>query len=187
MVIGRHAIRAGRLLAMLLAVAAPWTAANAAGDDFGRFLDVAKGYCVTAPARSCVNRLWPFADRNRDGALDLGEVQALEKDAGAWAQTVDRKRNDPERDTTLIVLMVLKQTGVPKVFDSFDADRDGALTPAELFADFRLDKRPFAKLAADPSAVNWASFGNRFGPIGTLLASLLRPAPRRSQTAPPQH
>ena len=87
---------------------------------------------------------------------------------------------------TLVVLMVLKQTGLPKLFDSFDADGDGALTRAELFADFRFDKRPFAKLAADPSAVDWATFGKRFGPIGALLASLLRPAPRRSQTAPPR-
>ena len=186
MVVGRHAIQAGRLLAAMLAVALPWAAANAAGDGFARFLDVAKAYCATAPAQSCVDRLWPFADRNRDGVLDLGEVQALEKDAGAWAQTVDRKRKDPERDTTLVVLMVLKQTGLPKLFDSFDADGDGALTRAELFADFRFDKRPFAKLAADPSAVDWATFGKRFGPIGALLASLLRPAPPRSQTAPPR-
>jgi len=171
---------------MLSLVAVPWAAADAAGEGFARFLDMAKGYCITAPARSCVDRLWPFADRNRDGVLDLGEVQALETDAGAWARTVDRSRKDPERDTTLVVLMVLRQTGLPKVFDGFDADRDGALTRAELFADFRFDKRPFARLAADPSAVDWVTFGNRFGPIGALLASMMRPAPRQGPPATPQ-
>jgi hypothetical protein len=176
------------LVAWVLAVlpVAASGASNTAGTgkDFGHFLTVAKRYCATAPARSCIDRLWPVADRNRDGVLELGEVQALDDDARVWAQTVDRSRRDPERDTTLVVLMVLKQAGLPQVFDRFDTDHDGALTPAELFADFKFDKRPFPKIVGDPSAVDWVTLGNRFGPIGTLLASLLDPKPPRHQPAP---
>lgn len=175
-----------RLAAIALALAgAAVVPAHAAGEGFGRFLDAARGHCATAPAPACIDRLWPYADGNRDGVLTLAEVQRLEKDAAAWAQTVDRTRKDPERDTTLMVLMVLKQAQLPRAFDGFDSDRDGVLTRDELFADFKFDNRPFARLAADPEAVNWTSFGNRFGPIGVLLASLMRPAPPKSQPRAP--
>lgn len=181
MTIGRFVNRLGWLFAVL-AIATPWTSANAAGTEFARFLATAKRYCAEAPAQACIDRLWPIADRNRDGVLELGEVQALDEDALAWAKTVDRSHRDRERDTTLMVLAVLNQAGLTKVFDSFDSNHDGVVTRAELFADFRFDKRPFRKLVLDPAAVDWHSFGHHFGPIGMLLASLLPAPPPRQAT-----
>lgn len=186
MAIGRYLVLAGGLAAAL-ATAMPVLAASAQdGNGFERFYGIAKAYCAKAPAKSCIDRLWRIADANRDGVLNLAEVQALDAQARFWAQSGDGSRPSRERNTTLVVLMVLKQAGLPQVFDRFDTDRDGTLTRAELFADFKFDKRPFPKLVADRSAVNWDRLGPRFGPIGTLLASLVKPAPEPHEAPPPR-
>ena len=77
-----------------------------------------------------------------------------------------------------IAIAAIDSAGLDSVFAGFDANRDGGIDRAELFADFRLDQRPFAEIVADPAAVDWQRFAGRFGETGRLFLPLLLNAGR---------
>jgi len=147
------------------------------GDEFAQFIGTAKSFCPTTSSIACVERLWPLADRNGDGGIQLSEATELSRAADAWSGQVDREGKDEERDVVLLALMIVKASGLPTIFSGFDADADGRLTREELLADFRLDHRPFGEIVADSEAVDWARFARRFG----LMGAFVTPAPEASQ------
>lgn len=151
-------------------------AARASEVLFGRFFDTATSYCRTAPAPDCVGRLWPIVDHNRDGVLAIGEVEAVFRSAHSWAGRPTGSPNAIERNVAVVSLMVLRYAGLRTVFGNFDADGNGVLTRAEVFGDFRMDGRPFAKLVADKDAVDWHAFAGKFGKAGVLIRDILPPA-----------
>lgn len=150
------------------AFAGPPARADSAA-EFADFLATARSYCPRAPAPACVDRLWLFVDRDRDGAIQLAEAETMQRAAQGWSEAVERQGKDEERDVALLALLVVKGVGLPQIFAGFDGNADGGLTRAELLADFRLDQRPFGAIVADREAVDWPSFAARFGALGGLL------------------
>jgi len=158
-------------LALIALVSSPSLATS--GNYFATFIGTAKTFCPKAPAIACVERLWPFADQNQDGAIQLTEAEALYQAADLWSSNVDRKVKDQDRDVTLLALLVIQSSGLKTIFAAFDSDADGGITREELLADFRLDGRPFGELVKDSEAVDWSGFASRFGVMGSLMT----PAP----------
>ena len=149
-----------------------------AQESFAGFIIGLRDVCSQQPARSCTGRVSAFLDSDNDNRITLQEVQAVR----AAAQTTVRDKasglNGAERTSVWVGLLALPTANIATVFANFDSDRDGSLSEAELFADFRLDQRPLAKIVADPDSVNWTALATRFGEIGLFLLKLL-PANRR--------
>lgn len=172
-------IAAGVLMAIAATGLLRDGSARASEELFGRFFATATSHCRKAAAPACVDRLWPIADRNRDGVLRFEEVETLYRSAEKWAARGDAAPRGLERNVALVSLMVLKYAGLKNVFGNFDADGDGTLTRGEVFGDFRMDGRPFGKLVADAGAVDWRSFMGKLGKAGALIRDLLPPSHRK--------
>jgi hypothetical protein len=129
--------------------------------------------CASAPAAVCADRAAALFDGNRDGGVSRDELAAAQQRLRGEAQAKESVLNDQERLLVAVALAALDRAGPETVFAGFDANGDGRLDRAELFADFRLDKRPFATLVGDPKAVDWQRFAGRFGETGKLFLALL--------------
>lgn len=153
-----------------------WVSSPALADSgayFSTFIHAAKAFCSKEPATACIGHLWPFADQNQDGTIQLQEAEVLYQAANQWSSKVDREGEDQDRDVTLLALLVIQSSGLKTIFSGFDANADGDITREELLADFRLDGRPFGELVNDSDAVDWSGFASRFGVMGSLMT----PAP----------
>ena len=150
-----------------------------AQDSFASFIVGLRDVCAQQPSRTCTRRVSSFLDRDNDDRVSLQEVETVR----AQAQSTARDRNSAisgiERTSISIGLLALPRANLPAVFANFDTDRDGGLSEDELFADFRLDQRPLARIVADPNGVDWTAFAMRFGEVGLFLLKLL-PASRRN-------
>lgn len=150
-----------------------------AADTFGAFISELRPVCARGAASDCVDAVNRFLDADANGRIELGELEGVRGLAYRAVQNKSSGLNVIERNLTAVALMVMKYAGLPQVFGNFDTDGDGALSKAELFADFRIDHRPFAKIVKDPRAVDWKSFAGRFGKVGYLITDLLPPSHRR--------
>jgi Ca2+-binding EF-hand superfamily protein len=161
-----------RLIGLVIALAAGGPAAAGAA-DFDSFVGRIGGYCMSAASRACYARAFEFADRNRDGHLDLAEARAFHAALQSWA-IANRDRLAPaDRQALFTGLLIVQIVGLPALFASYDTDQDGRLTPAELAADVRLDGRPLPVLARDPDAVDWPRLRSRLGVAGALLGGIV--------------
>ncbi|MDH3239465.1 MAG: hypothetical protein OEO83_02245 [Alphaproteobacteria bacterium] len=163
-------------VALLLAGAAgeAW-----AGDPFGAFIKALRPTCARAPSADCASAVAAYLDTNGNGRVEFGELQRALAQAGRSVGDKGSALNGIERNLTVVALMAVRYAGAAEVFANFDANRDGSLSTAELFADFRIDRRPFGQIVKDPKAVDWKRFAGRFGKVGFLITDLLPPSHRR--------
>jgi hypothetical protein len=164
-----------RSIAALVALAATAGAAMAA-PDFDAQLRELGGLCLTGSSARCYARAFAAADRDGDGRLALSEAEALRQDLQAWSTAHLAELAPADRNGLLLALLAVQLTGVAALFNGFDTDRDGYLSPEELSADVNLDDRPVAVLIRDPAAVDWQRLLGRLGAASGLLEGVA-PAP----------
>ena len=128
--------------------------------------------CMRAPARQCVDLGFAYADRNRDQRLSLPETRAVHDEVNAWARDNAPKLPPVERQRLVTGLLVIQTVGPDALFESYDTNRDGALTKEEALADIRLDQRPLPQVLSDPNAVDWRRLTDRAGMAAPLLKRL---------------
>lgn len=136
--------------------------------------------CAAAPSTVCASRAAALLDADGDGGVTREEMTAGVHRMRVEAQSNASTLNESERLMIAIAVAALDRAGPLEVFGRFDANRDGRVDRAEMFADFRLDQRPFDKLVADPQAVDWPAFTARFGETGKLFLPLLLAAGEKS-------
>jgi hypothetical protein len=113
---------------------------------FDRFVTASSPICLHQPARRCVDSGFSFADRNRDGRLSLAEVQAVRADLDRWLAWRGPKLQPRERGAVMFGATLVDAAGLDRLFDSYDSNRDGAVSKPELLADVRLDERPLGEV-----------------------------------------
>ena len=173
-------MRKTQIIALLL-VPTLAAAAARASVPFDTFVVGLRSTCAKAPSTHCARAIGDWLDADRDGGAALTEVERARDRAQRSARDEASSLNSTERTLTTVSLMVLQHAGLPEVFANFDGDRNGRLSQAELFADFRLDHRPFKDIVNDPAAVDWESFAARFGKVGFLITDLLPPSHRKQR------
>jgi hypothetical protein len=141
---------------------------------FGDFVVGLRPVCTKAPSSDCAGAIGAYLDSNANGGVELAEIEGAQDRARRAARDEESSLNSAERSMIAVALMVFKHAGLRKVFTNFDAD--GRLSQAELFADFRLDQRPFKDVIADRDGVDWKRFAARFGTVGFLITDLLPPS-----------
>lgn len=151
---------------------------------FDSFMTQSNPVCQKQSSHRCVDIGWRFADRDRDGTLTLQEVQAVRADMGEWLLWKGGAVPPRERANVAMGLMVVDSAGLPAVFTSYDANGDGRLTKAELFADVRLDDRPLGQVLSDEKSVDRQRFAQRLGPMSKLAEALMQPRPPGTSPAP---
>ncbi len=130
--------------------------------------------CPTAPAAACLAAAFAFLDADGDGRVVAGELRAAETGGREWLARNGKRLPPADRALLASLLLAAQATAPETVIEAYDTDGDGALTPAELFADIRTDGRPLGRLLRDPEAVDWEAMGRRFGWVaGILRAAVL--------------
>jgi hypothetical protein len=173
---GHHGamVRLRFLILVSVALSLPGAAGGAsAADPFGAFVKSLRPTCARAPSADCVSAVSAYLDANGNGRVEYSELQRALTQAGKAVGDKGSALNGIERNLIAVALLALRYAGPAQVFANFDADRDGGLSTEELFADFRIDRRPFGKIVKDPKAVNWKRFAGRFGKVGYLITDLL--------------
>ncbi len=170
----RTRLRRCCLLPLLLAASPAGAAAPGAQPTLERFLETGVPFCSKAPAVECVDRGFDFADRDRSGRLSLPEARTTQAEVNRWTKANARRLPEQEREKLVMGLLLLQTVGPERLFESYDADRDGELTREELTADIRLDKRPLPEILTDPGSIDWDALTARAGEAAPLLRRLFQ-------------
>ncbi|MDH3703590.1 MAG: hypothetical protein OEU46_20010, partial [Alphaproteobacteria bacterium] len=165
-----------RFIASILLSIFAGTVVAQAGIPFDTFVVGLRPVCATSPSPDCASAIGSFLDSNANGGVEIAEVKRARDRAKRSVRNNNSSLNSIERSMISVALMVFQHAGIRKVFANFDTDADGSLSQSELFADFRLDQRPFKDVIADPKGVDWKSFAARFGKVGFLITDLLPPS-----------
>lgn len=129
--------------------------------------------CDGGSSQICSEAVYGFLDGNRDSRVTLDEVRATQTRATTAVQDRENSLTADERVLFGLALIGIKSAGAAQVFKNFDSNDDDGLSHRELFADVKLDTRPFAVLANDPEAVDWQTLAGRFGKFGQSLVGML--------------
>jgi hypothetical protein len=164
-----------RLFALVCLFLVGLSQAAPAADPYAAFVTGLRSHCAKPPAARCAVAVNRFLDRNFNGRIELLELKQARRRARIALRTKQAPLTALERNLTAVGLMILKYAGIEQVFANFDADGDGGIDSKELFADFRMDRRPFRAIVVDPKAANWKSFAQRFGKVGFLITDLVSP------------
>lgn len=143
------------------------------GSGFESFLRDTESFCRDRPSTECVDRMWRYADDDRDGFWGEKEVEGLHGELRGWFAQHREEFSLRDRAAWTTALALADVIGARGMIDAFDADRDGRVTRDELLADVTLDERPLHEVLADPQAVDRRAFANRFGVFAPLVAALL--------------
>jgi hypothetical protein len=146
-----------------------------AADPFENFIVGLRSTCARAPATSCTTAVSRFLDSDRNGKVEPDELEATSRMATASIGKSDGPLNATERSSVAVALMILKSAGMPQIFAGFDSNGDGGIDRAEMFQDFRIDRRPFGAIVRDRKSVDWSAFARRFGKVGGLINGLVPP------------
>lgn len=166
--------KALRAALLVLAPAMPLFVSTALADAvFEVRVGELRTICGSASSQICSRAVYGFLDDNRDNRLTLDEVQSAQTHATSAVQNRQNGLTADERVLFGLALIGMKSAGAAQVFTNFDTDGDGDLSHGELFADVKLDNRPFAVLANDPDAVDWRKLAGRFGAFGQSLVGML--------------
>lgn len=167
----------GRVAVLLLALAATPAAATqhavtAEALAFDHFLAMTSPVCERQSSVLCVDTAWRAADRDGDRRLSLAEFQSIRDELRAWLTWKGEAVPQAQRRTIQLGLLIVDGIGLPKLLDSYDTDRDGAISRAELLADVSLDARPLGQILLDGAAVDWEALSRRLGPMAGSLTGL---------------
>jgi hypothetical protein len=146
---------------------------------FATLVEEIGALCEAPPATRCSHAIHRFLDGNADGKITFDELDAARGIATQSAQDKDTPLTPEARGLIGLALIGLKSAGAKKVFATFDANGDQSVSHDELFADFHLDSRSFAVVAADENAVAWSSLAGRFGKLGQVLLGMVPGQPAR--------
>lgn len=162
------------LAAVLACLSLPGKAAMSSARDgsVDKFLATSLPVCMRAPAVQCVSQGFGFADVDGDRRLSLTEVKTVQAQVDQWVRTNSSRLPAAERQRLLVGLILVQTVGPEQLFASYDADGDGFLSPEEVTADIRLDKRPLPEILADPAAIDWNSLAARAGDAAPFLKKL---------------
>ncbi len=161
-------------LVPLLVLWLAWPATEARGTpSLDRFLRESGPVCAVAPAGDCLSRLFAFLDADRDRRIVLTELRRARREAGSWLARYRDRLAPFDRNLADGLLWIVDLVGLDSLLAGYDADGDGGLTAAELFADIRPDARPLGELLRDPQAFDWPRLRARFGRVALLLRALL--------------
>lgn len=164
------------LLAGTLALAAAAPAADPSPEAlaFDRFVNASSPLCLNQPAQRCVDAGFAFADGNRDGGLSLAEVQGVRATLDRWLAWRGPKLQPRERGAVMLGAQLIDAAGLDRLFGSYDANGDGAVSKPELLADLRLDERPLGEVLLDEKAVDRQALQRRLGALGPAVDGMLR-------------
>ncbi len=166
-------MKAALVSLLLLWLAWPAAADVGGGQPLDRFLRESGPVCAVAPAGDCLSRLFAFLDADRDRRIVLAELRRARREAGAWLGRYRERLPPLERNLADGLLWTVDLVGLDTLLAGYDADGDGGLTAAELFADIRPDERPLGALLRDPEAFDWPRLRSRFGRAALLLEAIL--------------
>lgn len=138
-----------------------------------RLIENSRTVCETRPAQRCIDAGWAFADADRDGVLDLTEIQRLRRMTEQWVVTKGKSLPPRQQGSIVMGLMLVDSAGLPTLFANYDSNGDGKLTQAELFADVKLDNRPLPWILADRDAVDLQASRRKLGALGPLLDGVI--------------
>ena len=164
------------LIAGTFALAATAPAADPSPEAlaFDRFVNASSPLCLNQPAQRCVDAGFAFADGNRDGKLSLSEVQGVRATLDRWLAWRGPKLQPRERGAVMFGAQLVDAAGLDRLFDSYDANRDGGVSKPELLADVRLDHRPLGEVLLDETAVDRPALQRRLGALGPAVEGMLR-------------
>ena len=170
----RHRLGSPRRLALLGALF--WTTAAAPlprpDADLDRFIKGIGPVCLKAPARTCIDRGFAYADKDRSGTLSLPETEAVYQEVEDWKEANAQTLAPADRQQINSVMTVIDTLGLGTVFNGYDGNGDGQLSKSELLADLKLDGRPLPEILSDPNAINWSNLTARAGMAGPLIKRL---------------
>lgn len=138
-----------------------------------RLIETNRSICETKPAQRCIDAGWAFADANRDGVLELAEIQRVRRLTEQWVLTRGKSLPPRQQGSIVMGLMLVDSAGLPTLFSNYDLNGDGRLTQAELFADVKLDNRPLPWILADRNAVDLQASRRKLGALGPLLDGVI--------------
>ena len=147
---------------------------DAAVQAFEHFIRQTGPLCQSEASTLCVGQGWRFADSSGDGRVSLREMQAVRAALVEWAKWRGDSLRAGERLGIHGGVWLVDTVGLDKLFASFDADGDSALSLAELLADVSLDERPLGAVLLDPEAVDRQAISQRLGQFAPMLEGLLR-------------
>ncbi|HEY4133702.1 MAG TPA: hypothetical protein VGO34_00675 [Alphaproteobacteria bacterium] len=150
-----------------------------------KFMKTSNPVCLKEASTRCVDLGWAAADSDKNGTLSLAEVEQVRDDIAAWNAWKADSLTPRDRASLNMGLWAADRVGLPNLFASYDADGDGKLTKAELFADVKLDQRPIGQVMADEKAVDRKRFASRLGPLQTMAEVLMTPRPPGSPLPAP--
>lgn len=157
-----------------LALAASlWASTAVADTTFESQIAGVRTVCDSASSEACSKAVHKFLDTNNDARVSFKEVEAAQASASASVQDRTSGLTPDERVLFGLALIGMKSAGATQVFTNFDTNGDGGLAHSEMFADVRLDNRPFAVLTNDPDAVDWQALAGRFGTFGRSLVGMV--------------
>jgi Ca2+-binding EF-hand superfamily protein len=156
----------------LLAAAPPEPSPEALA--FDRFVTASSPVCQNQASRRCVDMGFGYADVDRDGRLTLDEVQSVRAHLDRWLAWRGPTLQPRERSAVLFGAQLVDAVGLPQLFDSYDANRDGKVTKPELLADVRLDDRPLGVVLTDEKAVDRQALQRRLGALAPAVEGMIR-------------
>jgi len=149
----------------VVAVALCWMLApTARADDAAAvqaLIDEASAVCFAQPAQACVDLGWAFAVSDPTTGLTLADVEALRARVGTWFATAQSSLAPQVKTMVAMGMLLVDGRGLDRVLGYFDADRNGAVSQAELLADVTMDDRPLPEIVADPEAVDRLGLAER--------------------------
>lgn len=138
-----------------------------------RLIESNRSVCETKPAQRCIDAGWAFADANRDGVLELTEIQRVRRLTEQWVLSKGKSLPPRQQGSIVMGLMLVDSAGLPTLFGNYDLNGDGKLTQKELFADVKLDNRPLPWILADRNAVDLPTSRRKLGALGPLLDGVI--------------
>lgn len=164
--------RFGAALVLFLFLGPSVAASPPTKEEIQQLVVIGSLLCTEAPAQDCVDHGWRFADADRNGYLDVEELNAVRAAFLEWAADVQGSLSGRERMTLNLARSLAGVVPLAPLFALYDENGDGELSQAELLADIQMDERPMATILADREATDWGAIRARLGRAAALLQML---------------
>ena len=151
---------------------------------FDKFMMTSSPLCSFQPSLECVNAGWRFADSNKDGYLELGEVMEVRANFAKWLDWKSPQMPASQRTGVAIGMLILDTIGLPNIFAGLNTSGSGKLSKTELLKDINLDARPLGAVLSDPKAVDRKAIAKRVGRFAPIVNSMLGGGEQESGAKP---